>query len=1005
MKNLKKLLAVIIAVALMATMVVPAFAAESDLSDAEICEILGMLKGSGEGVTEEYLASATERNQAAIMFLRLLGLEEEALAFDGEDNFDDAEELGWAGGRAILAYLKANPELGWIGDGGNFKPRENIDAKSYYKVMLEALGYKQGVDFEWSEVLDFAAEKGLAAIADVDELTNADIATATVEALSATVKDEDITLIEKLIEDGIVSLDDAVEAGLVEIIEELAVEAKAVGAKKFQVSFSGAVDTSKATFAVKKGTISINTSKVEWNEDKTAATIELVSKITKGDYTITIGGVDLPEGANVVTVTADDEKVAEIEITSDVAPLVQYATTDPNYNKEVLVYYNVKNQYGEDITAGTTLQWTSSVGSVIDNSTGVKKVQLPSGTFVLNQNFTVTALHANTGTFATKVMKVGDYSRVSDIKVGSVFNKDNKVLNTKTLTTDNFYVEIEAYDQYGNKVTNATQLKDQVTVVNTNPSILGNPLTSVNPFENEITDSAKKTAGYQLQPVRDNNNIPIEGLSGKVTLYFYANITGKQATIEINVEKVSSLDSLVLEVPADLVVKGETVKIPFNAYDQNGVELSETAKAAIPPSVVSCSIQGSTVKFETNHETNKAELKVTIPDTAYVGTASITAFTPTGKHSQIFIDVKDTAKATTVIGTKDLVVNMTKDATTTIESKNILVADQYGRTMTLNDKWFEKYELKLESKSPTLVNFNGVPVAKITSTGDKITMKGLKTGSSRIVVSIIDQTAADYDPADLTKAIVAGSAYEFTASTVAKSAIAEYKLVVPEVLYHAESHAQPVSVYGLTSSGAKVALLAPVVDGSGNITTEGDFVITTNDAGVIYDNNGKLNGKGSLTVGGSIKENTDKVITILAVVDADKGPETLTATTTLTNKAPVLTTIYAETVNPVTVRNDIAYINADASGDVNVGALKLVIKGKDQYGVKMGAAFDGNIQDKITNVLITNVPNGVTVTGNGTLTPSISIGSADEYTFKATFITNTSLTKEITVVVKKAATT
>ncbi|HHW32496.1 MAG TPA: hypothetical protein GXX20_12645 [Clostridiaceae bacterium] len=1003
MKNLKKLLAVIIAVALMATMMVPAFAAETELSDVEICELLGMLKGEGQGVTEEYLAKPTYRIQAAIMFLRLQGLEDEALAFKGTENFDDAEEI-WEGGRAILAYLKANPELGWQGVGDNkFEPLVTIDAKSYYKVMLEALGYKQGVDFEWSEVLDFAAEIGLVKLADVEELTNADVASATVEALLAKVKDQDITLIEKLVADGVISEEAAIEAGLV--AEELAVEAKAVGAKKFQVSFSDAVDTSKATFAVKKGTITINTSKVEWNEAKTVATIELVSKITKGDYTITIGGVELPEGANVITIAAEDEKVAEIEIASDVAPLVQYATTDPNYNKEVLVYYNVKNQYGEDITAGTTLQWTSSVGNVIDNSTGVKKVQLPSGTFVLNQNFTVTALHANTGTFATKVMKVGDYSRVSDIKVGSVFNKDNKVLNTKTLTTDNFYVEIEAYDQYGNKVTNATQLKDQVTVVNTNPSILGNPLTGANPFVNEIPDSAKKTAGYQLQPVRDNNNAVTEGLSGKVTLYFYANITGKQATIEINVEKVSSLDSLVLEVPADLVVKGETVKIPFNAYDQNGVELSETAKAAIPSSVVSCSIQGSTVKFEYNYETNKAELKVTIPDTAYVGTASITAFTPTGKHSQIFIDVKDTAKATTVIGTKDLVVNMTKNATTTIESKNILVADQYGRTMTLNSDWFNKYKIKLESKSPTLVDFNGVSVTEITSTADKITMKGLQTGSSRIVVSIIDKTAADYDPADLTKAIVAGSAYEFTASTVAKSAIAEYKLEVPEVLYHARSHAQPVSVYGLTSSGAKVALLAPVVDASGNITTEGDFVINTNDAGVIYDSNGKLNGTDSLTVGGSIKENTDKVVTVLAVVNADKGPETLTATTTLTNKAPVLTTIYAETVNPVTVKNDIAYINADSNGDVNVAALKLVIKGKDQYGVKMGAANDGDIQTLITNVLITNVPNGVTVTGNGTLTPSISIGSADEYTFKATFITNTSLTKEITVVVRKAATT
>src|SRR5690554_3618247 len=104
MKNLKKLLAVIVTIAMIASLTVPVLADEEpELTDADVCEILGILKGSGEGVTEEYLGETSERYQAAIMTLRLAGLEEEAEDYTGEDNFDDADEI-WAEGQNMLAY-------------------------------------------------------------------------------------------------------------------------------------------------------------------------------------------------------------------------------------------------------------------------------------------------------------------------------------------------------------------------------------------------------------------------------------------------------------------------------------------------------------------------------------------------------------------------------------------------------------------------------------------------------------------------------------------------------------------------------------------------------------------------------------------------------------------------------------------------------------------------------------------------------------------------------------
>ena len=46
----------------------------------------------------------------------------------------------------------------------------------YYKVLLTALGYEQSVDFEWANVIAYAASKGMSNIASVTELTINDFA-------------------------------------------------------------------------------------------------------------------------------------------------------------------------------------------------------------------------------------------------------------------------------------------------------------------------------------------------------------------------------------------------------------------------------------------------------------------------------------------------------------------------------------------------------------------------------------------------------------------------------------------------------------------------------------------------------------------------------------------------------------------------------------------------------------------------------------------------------------
>ncbi|WP_199624762.1 plastocyanin/azurin family copper-binding protein [Paenibacillus alkalitolerans] len=175
-------------------------------TDADIAKELGLLLGDGDGVTAQYLSKKSTRMQAAIISLRLKGLLQEAANYTGTANFSDAGKVGKENA-AILAYLKAHPEEGWTGTGsGAFDPLAEISSQQLYKVLLETLGFRSGADFTYAETEQFAASKGLRQIAGTKSLTNAHIATALVESLSAATADSG-TLFSALQSRGAISAD------------------------------------------------------------------------------------------------------------------------------------------------------------------------------------------------------------------------------------------------------------------------------------------------------------------------------------------------------------------------------------------------------------------------------------------------------------------------------------------------------------------------------------------------------------------------------------------------------------------------------------------------------------------------------------------------------------------------------------------------------------------------------------------------------------------------------
>lgn len=211
-KTKKRIAATLIALLLIASIILPIIA-NADNSVNIVSEI-GMLLGDENGVTAEYLSKTPTRLQSAIIFLRLNGLEEEAINYKGYENFKDADSINWEEGRNIMAYLKNNSQLGWIGDNGNFNPNDLINAKSYYKVMLESLGYKQNEDFTWDNIDEFLIQMDLIKVLNSDLFTVNDLAIATVETLQAKKKNSEKTLAEVLIANGKIDEEIALSVGL-----------------------------------------------------------------------------------------------------------------------------------------------------------------------------------------------------------------------------------------------------------------------------------------------------------------------------------------------------------------------------------------------------------------------------------------------------------------------------------------------------------------------------------------------------------------------------------------------------------------------------------------------------------------------------------------------------------------------------------------------------------------------------------------------------------------------
>lgn len=130
----------------------------NELADA--LREMNVFRGSSTGYGSSYeLELPATRIQGLIMFLRLMGEEEDALAYTGEVPFTDVPD--WC--RSYVAYAADKGYVGGYGDG-RFGTDNPLRAREYLTMLLRALGYTDGgaaPDFTFDTVISRARELGV----------------------------------------------------------------------------------------------------------------------------------------------------------------------------------------------------------------------------------------------------------------------------------------------------------------------------------------------------------------------------------------------------------------------------------------------------------------------------------------------------------------------------------------------------------------------------------------------------------------------------------------------------------------------------------------------------------------------------------------------------------------------------------------------------------------------------------------------------------------------------
>jgi trimeric autotransporter adhesin len=957
-KVMKKSLSSILAASMVASMFASvAFAAETPKTAQEMFDVL-KTKGVFEGINDAGdagLDKEMNRAQVSKILVKLMGLTEDAA---GAAGYKDLTVETWAKG-FIGAATKAKLMEGTAPEA--FDPAGTFTTEQLATVMVRALG--------------LTVETGATVKGDVSDWATGYVAAAVKAGLIAESADYTAPALREVLVTTSFAAYTKIEEAKAPIQK---VEVKAVGIKKMEVTFAAAVDTTKVTFAVKKGTQPANVAKYSFNDAKTVATLEMASNLVKGDYEVTVGGVVTPEFKQ--TLTLEDEKVAKIEFTSDKAP---YDRTNGDNTNKVLTSIKVLNQYGENRVESYAGDLTLSAGKGgfdAGDGKGNYVITAPTGaSFNLNEVVPVTAVHKS-GTFASANLTVSPKAAVAEVAIEKLNKKDDKTLNVDA-DPANFWLVATFKDQYGNKV-KAADAKGDVIITNTNPAVA-----DLSTFKDD-GDKVFITLDKPLNAATpDTTDRLAKYGKGKTSFQILSKTTAKSAAIEVEVVDVAKVDAFTLTAP-DLVVAGEKVEIPFTAVDQFGKDLTKASDIAAGfttapnGSVNGTALTAAQLAFEQDWVANKAKLVLDL--SSFTGitektTAFISAITATNKVVTLNLTVNPVAKPEVITNVENVTAAVAIGAETTFKAEHIKVLDQYGRTKKFSDfstVTYNVYATTDETKAP-FIEASAEAKNIVINHNNSNVLKGKADASINVTLKVRKGTED-----------VKGSEYTFALKVVKLDAVTNYEVADIAKLYAGGSvYTKDFKVTGLLADGSKVTVPASAY------SVTADTYLNFGTAGKIYAETGT-------PVGGTDKEKTYKVIVVGQT--KDQGV-TIIKDVVVSNVAPVVTALSLETKEVKDGAGTVLYkVAKESDGVASITLAHIntiskeqlaaaIVKAVDQFGYTYSTA------DKISNVVIVPTDKAPAKDANfSTLATALKAGDS----FNVTAVSKDNLSISFKVIVK-----
>lgn len=367
---------------------------------ADALNKLGILQGSNGNYL---LSNNLKRSEAMTFITRVLGREDyvkENVEQYQSTSFPDVPEDAWY---APYVGFCAEKELIAGDTAGKFNPEAYITEKAFLKILLCTLGYTYGEDFDWSNVYRTAWDKGI--VKDDSYITRtqdqanykrSDVVNALYNTLSVKKKDSDVTLLQSLIRDGLITRDAALAAGVINDAVPMKIDAITVSDRNhILVNLNEDLDeiTDDQIRIFETGNPSSRISVEELTVDGDKIEIQISSLRSLKEYTIELNDVADLEGNlsgkisntfKTSEITSDYFRISNVEAVTENRINV-YFTHPVNSNSEQASYYTIQDEDGDlDVTGSQHL----AVGRLQNVGNGVS-ILLKSGSLNEDTMYTI----------------------------------------------------------------------------------------------------------------------------------------------------------------------------------------------------------------------------------------------------------------------------------------------------------------------------------------------------------------------------------------------------------------------------------------------------------------------------------------------------------------------------------------------------------------------------------------------------------------------------------------